>query len=132
MRGLAVASVVGVAVVGTLLLRDGPPPLPERGVESTIRGSQVQLLSPSGELAEAPSSFVWRMFEGAASYRVSILAVDDEVLWDTVATGDSVELPAETRDRLQPAVAYRWRVEASDADGAVIGRSETTRFRIKP
>jgi len=132
MRGLAAASLVGVAVIGTMLLRDGAPPLPERGVESTIRGSRVQLLSPSGEIAEAPSALAWRSFEGAASYRASILAVDDEVLWDRVVTGDSVELPMEIRDRLQPAMAYRWRVEASDADGAVIGRSEAIRFRIKP
>lgn len=132
MRGLAAASLVGVAVIGTMMLRDGSPSLPDRGVESTVRGSRIQLLSPVGEIAGTPTSFDWRTFEGAASYRVSVLAVDDEVLWEAVATDGSVELPAELRERLQSAVVYRWRVEASDADGAVIGRSETTRFRIKP
>jgi len=132
MRGLAAASIVGLAVIGGLVLREGQPPLPERGIDSTIRGSRVQLESPAGEIAEAPSSFVWRTFEGATSYRVSVLAVDDEVLWESVAAAVSIELPEPLRDRLRSAVVYSWRVEALDADGLVVGRSEVTRFRIKP
>jgi hypothetical protein len=132
MRGLAAASIVGLAVIGTVVLRDGGPSLPERGIESTVRGSLVQLVSPTGEIPETPSSFVWRVFEGATSYRVSVLAVDDEVLWESVVAAESIELPEPTRDRLRSAVVYRWRVEALDADGSVVGRSETTRFRIKP
>ena len=132
MRGLAAASILGVAVIGTLLLREAPPPLPDRGFESTVRGTRVELLSPAGDTVEAPRLFVWSRFDGATSYRVRILAVDDEVLWESVVADESVALPEQMRDRLQPAVVYRWRVEASDADGVVIGRSETSRFRIKP
>ena len=133
MRGLAAASILGVALVGgSLLLRQAPPSLPDPAAESMIRGTRVQLQSPAGELAEAPRSLAWQPFEGATRYRVQILAVDDEVLWDAVVTDESVAMPDEMRDRLQAAVVYRWSVEAFDADDGVIGRSEVSRFRIKP
>jgi hypothetical protein len=133
MRGLAAASVVGLALLGgTLMLRQAPPSLPDRGVDSMIRGTRVQLQSPSGDLAEAPRALSWQPFEEADHYRVRILAVDDAVLWEAQVSEASAVLPDVVRASLQSAVVYRWSVEAFDADDRLTGRSEPSRFRIKP
>ena len=130
--GLSAAAVLVLAVGGAILLRGPEPPLPARSAETTIRGSRLELVAPRGDLDVVPSSLAWSAKEGAASYRVRVMAIDDTVLWEGVAEQDSVAVPPELREQILVAVSYLWEVEALDEEGAPIARSEPGRFRVAP
>jgi hypothetical protein len=111
----------------------GPPPLPPPPGESEVlRGTDLEAISPLGEIAAVPGELQWRERPGARSYRVTLRTVDDQELWTAAVPAPPARLPAEVRGRLQAAVAYTWTVEALDATGARLAVSEPTRFRVRP
>lgn len=97
-----------------------------------MRGSEVEVLAPLGEVAEMPTELRWVPKGGAAFYRVRIIAVDDTVLWEGTALAPPVRLPEEVAGRLHRAVLYTWTVEALDASGAPLAVSEPVRFKVRP
>jgi Putative zinc-finger len=112
------------------------PPLPAPPASGgVVRGGEVEVLSPLGDVAAAPAELRWEPRPGAASYKVRLLAVDDTVLWEATVLASlapSARLPAKVAQSLQPAVSYVWSVEALDAQGARLGGSEPARFRVRP
>jgi hypothetical protein len=136
--GGAAAVVLAVAVAGSVWVLDpGSPTLPDPPAASPPRGLQIEAVEPAGLLTEIPSALRWRPQPGAVSYRITLEGVDDTVLWSS-ELGDAeggevtIELPAEAADQLHPAVAYYWRVDALDADGAIFASSPRTRFQTLP
>ena len=130
---LAAAAVLVVAaglVFQTLTF--SPSPLPEPPDAGVVRGGRVEVAAPAGELAELPAALGWRAVAGAAAYRVHLLGAGDDVLWRAEVAGPPAPLPAEIMAELHRAVSYHWYVEALAADGTVLGRSETVRFRATP
>ena len=77
-------------------------------------------------------TFAWEPDERAASYRVRLLAVDDRVLFERTTERTALELPDATAATLHAAVTYTWQVDAFDAGGALVARSQPTRFEIRP
>jgi len=108
------------------------PDLPPPEVGGVMRGGEVEVVSPVGEVAEIPAELRWVRVEGAASYRVRITAVDGSVLWEGTALAPSISVPAEVAGRLHQAVVYTWTVEALDPSGARLASSEPARFKVKP
>jgi hypothetical protein len=97
-----------------------------------LRGGEVELLSPRGEIATAPAELVWEPRPGAAAYRVRLRAFDDAVLWEATVATPPARLPAEVAGRLERAVTYSWTVEALDAQGGRLAGSEPVRFLVRP
>ena len=126
---LAAAALVAVSTAVLLLYRGGAPPLPDPPASDVLRGARVVPVAPLGEVPAPPATFRWREVEGAVSYRLTLSAVDDAVLWSGTAVGASLSPPAAVRERLDQRVVYFWRVEALDADGARLAGSEPARFR---
>lgn len=136
-RAWRVAAAAVLAIGGAMTLwtvRPGaPPPLPPPPGESEVlRGTEVETLSPSGEIAAIPGELQWRERTGALSYRVTLRTVDDQVLWEAMVPASPASVPVEVRGQLHPAVAYIWTVEALDATGARLAVSAPTRFRAAP
>jgi len=130
--GLAAAAVVILAVAVTLLARRSvapPLPPPVDGPTAT-RGSLVEVLDPVGEVAEVPAALRWVAVAGARAYRVRVLEVDDVVVWEATVGAAETPLPETTRSGLRRGVLYRWRIEALDARGRVIGDSGPVEFRV--
>lgn len=130
---LAAAAVLVVAaglIFQTLHLTSSP--LPEPPGQGAVRGGRVEGAGPAGELAELPAELRWQPLAGAAAYRVRLLGPADDALWEGEVAGSPAQLPAEVIAELHRAVSYRWYVEALAADGTVLGRSETVRFRAAP
>ncbi|MEO0423977.1 MAG: hypothetical protein AAF184_16685 [Pseudomonadota bacterium] len=129
------ASVLLAAVVviggGGLRTPSAPPELPDF-TQSPLRGARVELLAPEGQLFAVPNDFTWREVAQATAYRVSVLAVDDSVLWSQEVTGSPLPLPVALREQLHPAVRYRWQVEALGPSNAVAAASALAEFRIDP
>ncbi len=127
----AVAAVL-VLTVGFAVREALPPPLPDEVTRSVARSSALELVAPLGEVLEAPVELAWQAAEGAASYRVVVLAVDETELWSAETTGRLVRVDEDLAAQLLPAVSYLWQVEALDATGDRIAWSPTSRFSIAP
>ena len=127
------AALLVLALGVALFFRAGQaPPLPDPGAGEVYRGGHLRPLGPSGEISEMPREFRWEGVEGARSYRVTLRAVDDAVLWQETVTALSARLPEGVASGLHPAVLYRWSVEALDERGARLAVSEPVRFMVRP
>jgi hypothetical protein len=127
---LAAAAALAVAL-GLFLLGRQAPPLPEPGGTEVRRGTALQALQPEGEFPEMPREFRWLEAEGARSYRVTLRAVDDTVLWQATVTAPPARLPEQVARGLHPAVVYAWTVEALNERGTRLAVSEPVRFRVR-
>jgi hypothetical protein len=127
------AALIVLALGVGLFFRAGQaPPLPDPGAGEVYRGAHLRPIGPSGEISEMPREFRWEDVEGARSYRVTLRAVDDAVLWQETVTAPSARLPEGVARGLHPAVLYRWSVEALDERGARLAASEPVRFLVRP
>jgi hypothetical protein len=121
--------VIGVAVQTT---RSGQPGLPDAPTDSVVRGGEIGVVSPLGDLDELPGELVWEAVAGAVGYRVKLQTVDDTVLWESAVNAPSAELPEEVLSKLHRAVSYGWSVEALDAEGRTLAASASASFRARP
>jgi hypothetical protein len=131
--GLPLAMAAGVLIaVGAALQLLGPhaPPIGAPGTGSAMRGADIEVMTPAGDIATAPDELDWQDVPNAVSYRVRILLVDGEPLWTETVAGSPAKLPQLTASALHASVLYRWQVEALDANGTRIAWSKPTQFRI--
>jgi hypothetical protein len=129
---LAAAAVVLLAAGLFFQRYFAAPQLPEPPSSGVVRGGEVEILAPVGEVEAVPVELRWAPRPGAVSYRVRLQAVDDTVLWEATLSAPPARLPAEVVARLQRGVVYVWSVAALDAQGARLASSEPVRFRARP
>ena len=110
----------------------GTPPLPPPSTGAVVRAGDIEVVSPAGQVRQAPDALRWNPVPTAAGYRVRLLGVDDRLLWEGRVADNAALLPQPVISRLAAAVSYTWTVEALDASGVPLGRSGTERFRIVP
>lgn len=131
--------VVGLGLVFEWGHRSFAPALPDRTdtlSPDVVRSGEVRLDAPVGVvevagIAELPP-FAWRPVAGAASYRLEVRDVADELVWQGSSTAAELAAPPELRAKLQTLVTYRWNVTALDAAQSAIGHSAPASFRIEP
>lgn len=135
----SLAALVALAVgLGLFLQGRQAPPLPEPGRGDrgdrgeVMRGAEIHAIQPAGEFPEVPREFRWAVTEGARSYRVTLRAVDETVLWQETVTAPSARLPEEVARGLHPAVLYSWTVEALNERNERLAASEPVRFMVRP
>lgn len=129
---LAAAAAV-VLAVGWVLMRDTPPELPGgAGPGGEVRGAEIELLSPVGDLESLPGELRWAAHSSATTYRVRLFTVQGDSLWEATVPGSSTPIPEEIGRRIHRAVVYSWEVEALDNDDNLLARSSRTRFRALP
>lgn len=126
------ASLILAAGLAFQLIRPQPPALPDAPQIEATRSTTLDLLQPIGEIASVPEEMLWSAFEGAELYRLVVSAVDGAILWESTTAEDKIGIPAEIRAKFFPGVTYIWRVEALQSRNAVIGRSESRQFKIRP
>lgn len=132
---LAAAAVLVLAAGLTFQrLYPGAPtlPAPPRGSTGVLRGAEVELLAPLGEVASTPRELRWQAAPGASAYRMRLVMVDGTMLWESEVSEPRADLPAEVASRLHEGVSYQWAVEALEPDGRVVGKSALARFRVRP
>jgi|ERR1051326_3378465 hypothetical protein len=100
-------------------------------IGNTYRTGELKLLSPTGELAQAPMEFRWEAFSGAASYKVELTDVIGKELANTTATEPQLAATPEMKAAMQAGIPLKWKVTAYDAVGKVIGESSGGNFKIK-
>ena len=131
----AAAVVLGIGLAIQSLYVPAPPAPPIGGI---VRGGSIAQLAPAGEVADLPAALRWEGVAGAASYRVRLEAPTGAALWEAEVPGGvdgmtvDIDIPEATRANMLRAVTYRWTVEALDAAGGVLARSDATAFRARP
>jgi hypothetical protein len=113
-----------VLAVGTLVMWPARP-----AVDDAVRGSAIQLIAPSGAVAEI-REFQWTSPIDAPRYRVVVQTTGGQPLVAVDTSEQRLAVSGELRARLVGQGAYQWFVEALDEQGAVISRSTTVRFSL--
>jgi len=109
-----------------------PAELPDSSDSGAIRGGQLEARAPAGELESLPERWSWTPHDGAAKYRVRLLAVDDTQLWQGESTRPEIVPGERVATLVRAAVRYRWTVTALDAAGRVLAESPEAWFRLRP
>jgi len=130
--GLAAAALLAITFGVLFQMRQAPPALPDPGAAGVFRGAELRLVSPVGELEQAPGELRWEEVPGARSYRWRLISVDGTVLGEGTVPGSRARLPESLIRSLKPAVVYTWTVEALDAQDGRLALSEPVRFRVRP
>jgi hypothetical protein len=126
------AAVLIVVAIGFQLRFAGPPalrPLGGSGAE-VLRSHTLDLLTPKGDLQQAPREIQWQPSPGAVKYEVRLLEVDRTEMWKTETAQTRVELPSPVQARIVPAKTILCEVAAFDAAGRKVAESELVRFRL--
>jgi hypothetical protein len=128
---LTAAATLLIAALGIELRRHSAPAIATpAGIEDVTRSGVVSLLSPRGDIAEAPSRIQWQPVEGARRYEVSLLEVDQVAFWTASTSGAQIDIPAEAAARIVPAKTLLVRVKAFDSAGRLLAQSHLERFRV--
>jgi hypothetical protein len=128
-------AVLTMAVIGFIVLRPAREPELRAGLETSspvFRSQEVEVIGASGDLENPPAKLEWKPYPGAASYKVSVMEIDQTVLWARETAGNSVELPAAVRAKILPSKPILWQVTAEDLQGKVLASSQRQRFVVAP
>jgi hypothetical protein len=136
MRVLApIAAVVAIAVGGFLFLQSPKEPELQAnlGHEPAIyRSQELQTVSPSGELLEAPKNLQWKPVPGATMYKFSITEVDHTEVWNGQTVDTLMTIPPSVLAKMRVGKPFLWKVSALDPQGAVLASSQAQRFVVAP
>lgn len=130
--GLAAAAVVVLGIaVGLLAIRTPGTTLPDPGsAPSVMRGANIRMVQPIGDILDFPDRFAWEAVAGAEKYQVRVKGVDGTILWEKTVRHPEANLPERLRNSLHRAVRYRWSVEAFDAGGELLAKSDAVDFLV--
>lgn len=125
-----------VLVVAGTVLHFGTSTLPSSLNQTNGTGPEVlrsgsfAVISPSGDLREAPKQIQWEKVPNAVRYQVRLLEVDQNELWKTETTDDHIDLPASVRSRIVPAKTLFCEIVALDSSGGKVADTGLVRFRL--
>lgn len=132
-RGLAAAAAtVAVATAVGYLTIDREPALRDVGTvdQQAYRTIQLQVVSPVGDVREAPGELVWTTVAGAMRYDIVVLEVDGTIVWRASSIEPRIPVPRTLASRFVPGKPFVWEVTARDASGIAMASSGRQRFRL--
>jgi len=127
-------AVLVVAAGGMVLLHRPQEPVlrADAGNGPTVyRSQEVQLVSPSGEVGEAPKMLQWNAFAGATAYKALIMEVDETPLWASDTRDLVLTIPDAVRAKMLAGKTVLWRVTALDGEGRTLATSQLQRFSVQ-
>jgi hypothetical protein len=126
---IAAALVILIGAGTWLQLREASLDVPTG--EGMYRSLHVEVVAPSGDLAQAPNEFRWKAVPDATRYDVRILEVDATQIWSRSTTETHVVLPPDVIARFAPGKTLLWSVEAYRGNES-LASSETQNVRVTP
>ena len=98
---------------------------------SVYRSVVVDVVGPSGDVANPPNELRWKPVPDATRYSVQILEVDQNPVWNAQTTETHVTLPPDVAAAFLPGKRLLWDVTAYRGD-AILATSETQNVRVTP
>jgi hypothetical protein len=133
-RAAAFTSAAALVVIAVGLHFRGAqePKLPSAPTSGPIvlRSEELVALGPIGDLTQPPAELRWQATPGAKRYRIRVMEVDQNELWQTESSQTSVSLPAAVRATLVPGKTLLWQVTAIDSAQKPVAASQILRFRL--
>jgi hypothetical protein len=127
------AAMIAVLALGISLYNSGPdhPGPGNSNSNSGVYRGNFKLLSPTGELAQAPAEFRWEAVPGAASYKVELTDVIGKSLARATSIQPQLAATPEMKAAMHAGMPVNWKVTAYDASGKSIADSTGGNFRIR-
>jgi hypothetical protein len=126
--GIPAAAAAGLVLAAGLWLSDNREPA--LGPVSPTRGDFIQLQEPSGRVGRV-EAFRWNQQPAAAGFRLEIQEGEKRI-WEDATTPPFYNTPEGLRALLRARTVFRWRVQAVDSAGRVLGESGWMEFEISP
>ena len=130
---MPVAALVVIATASFFVLRASRQPDLKASLgsgPSVYRSQEVEIVSPAGELTQAPKSLEWKAFAGATKYKVEVMEVDHAVLWSASTNYISLTIPSATQAKMLPGKPVLWQVTALDSQERTLAVSQVKRFSV--
>jgi hypothetical protein len=125
----ALAAVLVLAI--SLYHPEHPPTVGGPGNIGVFRSGEVKLVSPIGDLNQAPSEFRWEAVPDAASYKVELTDAVNIPLASATSAQPQMQPTPEMKAAMQAHMPIKWKVTALDASGKNIAESSGGSFKIK-
>lgn len=119
-----------VAALALIFFVRIPSSSPVAPIDDTVRGGQIESITPTGDLTSIPSTLQWRAIPGAVSYEVRLMDVAEQTLWQASVTAPVVQLTAEAQALMTERKTLTWRIRAMDLKGATVATSAAETFRV--
>lgn len=98
--------------------------------QEVFRSGSIDILSPVGDVGQAPTQIQWEPVANATRYEVQLQEVDGTTIWKTETARSSVSLPSPIRAQVVPHKTLLLDVRAFNAAGAMVANSSQVRFRF--
>jgi hypothetical protein len=133
---LAGAAALAVVLVLGISLYHGSPEGPGRiggsnYGQSTFRSGAIHLVSPAGDLTQAPAEFRWDAVPEASSYSVELKDVAGMTLASAKSKQNVLAVTPEMKANMSSGKPLSWKVTALDAAGNAVADSSGGSFKIK-
>jgi hypothetical protein len=99
--------------------------------KSPFRGGAIHLVSPVGDLPQAPAEFRWDAVPEASSYQVELKDVAGITLASAKSTRNVLPVTPEMKANMTSGKPLAWKVTALDASGNAVADSSGGSFKIK-
>jgi hypothetical protein len=130
----AAALVVVVALGISMHNNSGSHPVQIGGggnyVSSEFRTGAIHLLTPVGDISQAPSELRWDPYTGASNYSVELKDSIGVVITSTKTTQNFITLTPQMKANMLSGKPMKWKVTALDANGKEMANSSGGDFRI--
>jgi hypothetical protein len=126
---LSPLALAGVAAAAVLLIAIGVATLRPTSDPGGIRGTSLQPLSPIGQ-ARPPVEFRWESPVRASRYRLEVTDAEGRSLFVLFSERESLPLPRERLEELEPGREYSWEVVALGPSGEEIMKAPRRSFSV--
>jgi hypothetical protein len=96
----------------------------------SYRSGRLEIVAPVGDIAQLPSAIRWEPVANASKYAVTLMEVDNKVLWSGTSFDNFMTITPELAHKLENRKPILLEVEAQDSSGKVLARSSPMRFRL--
>jgi hypothetical protein len=126
-------TVAAAAIVVVSVFQLRPSKAPELQADlgrqpAIYRSQEVQLVSPIGQVGEVPQKLQWQAFEGAITYKVTMMEVDYSEVWSSQTSANSISIPAAVRAKILPGKPILWQITAFNREGQALATSQVQKF----
>ena len=126
---LAAAAVLLMVIGASWFMQMREPAVDVITTDPIYRSVRLEVIAPTGEIAQAPNELRWSAVPNASRYLITILEVDATVVWSGTTTQSSVALPPAVAAQFAPGKTLLWEVRAFRGSEE-LAASETQNVRV--
>ena len=108
-----------------------PPPLTEK-IGQGIRGENIKICRPAGEIEKLPEFIKWSEVKNADYYLVQLSNEENQIIWSALAHENKIKIPLFIQEKIKKGENYYLKIKAFSSDGRIILESKKINFLFIP